>query len=77
MPADTVRDQAPEVAAGPLAPLLAEAIVQAYDAADGAWKQAAAAFPTGVARQSSVLALTSSPEILLGSPVTATALAKP
>ncbi|MEC7051423.1 hypothetical protein RFN57_03800 [Streptomyces violaceochromogenes] len=56
---------------------MAEAIVQAYDAADGAWKQAAAAFPTGVARQSSVLALTSSPEILLGSPVTATALAKP
>ncbi|MFD5483030.1 hypothetical protein [Streptomyces hawaiiensis] len=77
LPADTVRDQVPEVAAGPLAPLLAEAIVHAYDAPDGAWKQAAAAFPTGFARQSSVLALTSSLETLLGSPATAKALAKP
>ncbi|MFH9016139.1 hypothetical protein ACH4C6_32760 [Streptomyces sp. NPDC017943] len=77
LPADTVRAQVPEVAAGPLAPLLAEAIVHAFDAADGAWKQAAAAFPTGFAQQSSVLALTSSLETLLGSPATAKALAKP
>lgn len=77
LPADTVRDQVPEVAAGPLAPLLAEAIVHAYDAADGARKQGAAAFPSGFARQSRVLALTSSLETLLGSPATAKALAKP
>jgi hypothetical protein len=75
LPADAVREQVPEVAAGPLAPLLAEAIVHAYDAADAAWKQAAAAFPVGIAQQSSVLALTSL-ETLLGS-ATTKALAKP
>jgi hypothetical protein len=77
LPADAVREQVPEVAAGPLAPLLAEAIVHAYDAADAAWKQAAAAFPVGIAQQSSVLALTSSLETLLGSAATTKALAKP
>ncbi|MFJ4790811.1 hypothetical protein [Streptomyces sp. NPDC088794] len=76
LPADTVRTQVPDVAAGPLAPLLAEAIVHTYDAADAAWKQAAAAFPAGFAQQSSVLALTSSLETLLGSAATTKALAK-
>ncbi|MFJ9643013.1 hypothetical protein [Streptomyces sp. NPDC101206] len=77
LPVDDVRDQVPEVAAGPLAPLLAEAIVHAYDAADAAWNQAASAFPKGFAQQSSVLALTSSLETLLGSTATTKALAKP
>nr|MDT0521335.1 hypothetical protein [Streptomyces sp. DSM 41633] len=77
LPPDDVRDQVPEVAAGPLAPLLAEAIVHAYDAADDAWNQAASAFPTGFAQQSSVLALTSSLETLLRSAATTKALAKP
>ncbi|MFE3269955.1 hypothetical protein [Streptomyces sp. NPDC059215] len=75
LPAETVRDQVPEVAAGPLAPLLAEAVTHAFDAADTAWEPAAAAFPSGIARQTSVLALTSSLETLLGSPATAKALA--
>ncbi|MFI1400477.1 hypothetical protein [Streptomyces sp. NPDC020681] len=66
----------PEVVAGPLAPLLAEAIVHAYDAADAARNQAAAAFPAGITQQSSVLNLTSSLETLLGSAATTQALAK-
>ncbi|WP_285566849.1 hypothetical protein [Streptomyces sp. RTGN2] len=77
LPADQVRDQVQEVAAGPLAPLLAEAIVLACDHADSEWRQAAAAFPAGIAQQSSVLALTSSMETILGSAATAKALAQP
>ncbi|MFD0294178.1 hypothetical protein ACFWJS_37195 [Streptomyces sp. NPDC127061] len=77
LPADLVRDQVQEVAAGPLAPLLAEAIVLACDHADNEWRQAAAAFPAGIAQQSSVLALTSSIETILGSSATAKALAQP
>ncbi|UYX96146.1 hypothetical protein [Streptomyces sp. BI87] len=74
--ADLVRDQVREVAAGPLAPLLAEAVVRACDHADGEWNQAAAEFPAGFAQQSSVLALTSSLETLLSSAATTKALAK-
>ncbi|MGQ4347483.1 hypothetical protein [Streptomyces sp. SAS_275] len=77
LPADLVCDQVREVAAGPLAPLLAEAIVVACDHADSEWSQAAAAFPAGFAQQSSVLALTSSMETILGSAATAKALAQP
>lgn len=77
LPSDLVRDQVQEVAAGPLAPLLAEAVVRACDEADGEWKQVAAAFPAGFAQQRSVLAFTSSLETLLSSAATTKALAKP
>ncbi|MET9988554.1 hypothetical protein ABZ061_03175 [Streptomyces mutabilis] len=77
LPAETLHEQVRTVAAGPLAPLLAEAVAHACDAADAAWTQAAAAFPTGLAQQSSVLALTSSLETLLGSTAAVKALAKP
>ncbi|MFD5015380.1 hypothetical protein [Streptomyces chartreusis] len=75
LPVDAVREQVPDVAAGPLAPLLAEAIVHAYDAADATWSPAASTFPAGFAQQSSVLALTSALETLLGSTATIKALA--
>ncbi|MEV5472794.1 hypothetical protein AB0L66_10605 [Streptomyces sp. NPDC052207] len=76
LPAETLHDQVQAVAAGPLAPLLAEAVAHAYDAADAAWTEAAAAFPAGLAKQSSVLALTTSLETLLGSTAAVKALAK-
>ncbi|MFI5998561.1 hypothetical protein ACIBAC_42835 [Streptomyces sp. NPDC051362] len=57
--------------------MLAEAIVVACDHADSQWSQAASAFPEGFAQQSSVLALTSSMETILGSAATAKALAQP
>ncbi|MFF8772412.1 hypothetical protein [Kitasatospora sp. NPDC015120] len=75
--ADTVLGQAEEVAAGPLAPFLAEAVADAYDRGDDRWHPAAAAFPPGLATQPSVLHLTASIDALLHSASAAKALAKP
>ncbi|WP_127355033.1 hypothetical protein [Actinacidiphila soli] len=61
--------QTSEVAAGPYAPLLAEAVADAYDRDDTDWEDAGAQFPDGLAAQSSVLHLTASLEALLGSAV--------
>jgi hypothetical protein len=74
---DVVRAEVAEVAAGPYAPLLAEAIADVFDQADPAWTEAAELFPAGFASQGSVLALTSALETLLGSSAAAQALAKP
>ncbi|MFE5844281.1 hypothetical protein ACFQ7N_21925 [Streptomyces niveus] len=77
LPETVVHSEVAEVASGPYAPLLAEAIAHAFDHDDRAWDQAAAQFSTGFAQQLSVLHLTSALETLLGSTNTAKALAKP
>ncbi|MGW2748081.1 hypothetical protein [Streptomyces sp. NPDC001450] len=74
---DTVASQAGDVAAGPFAPYLAEAVADAYNRSDTQWQPAATAFPTGLAAQRSVLHLTASMDALLHSPAAAKALGKP
>ncbi len=66
MPAEDVLGEAREVAAGPMAPLLAEAITA--DDADEQWARVTGAFVDGLAEQNSVLALSGSLEVLLASP---------
>ncbi|MFF5037397.1 hypothetical protein [Nocardia salmonicida] len=61
-----VLDGARELAAGPMAPLLAEAITA--DDADGRWTEVTPLFIGGLAQQRSVLALSSALEVLLGRP---------
>ncbi|MEV0675947.1 hypothetical protein AB0I60_05425 [Actinosynnema sp. NPDC050436] len=61
-----VLDGAREVAAGPMAPLLAEAITA--DDANGQWADVIGLFVGGLAAQRSVLALSSALEILLARP---------
>lgn len=76
LPLIVVTGQTSGVAAGPYAPLLAEAVADAYDRDDTHWEDASAQFPDGLASQSSVLHLTASLEALLGSPTAAKALGK-
>ncbi|MCX4598469.1 hypothetical protein OG819_56070 [Streptomyces sp. NBC_01549] len=74
---DTVASEAGDVAAGPFAPYLAEAVADAYDRSDAQWQPAATAFPKGLASQPSVLHLSASMDALLHSPTAAKALGKP
>ncbi|GAA0473970.1 hypothetical protein [Streptomyces olivaceiscleroticus] len=76
LPPGAVADQASDVAAGPFAPYLAEAVADAYDRSDEQWQPAATAFPRGLAAQSSVLHLSASMDALLHSPAAAKALGK-
>ncbi|MGV9708552.1 hypothetical protein [Streptomyces sp. NPDC003483] len=74
---DAVASQAGDVAAGPFAPYLAEAVADAYNRSDTQWQPAATAFPQGLAAQPSVLHLSASMDALLHSPTAAKALGKP
>ncbi|MZD05855.1 hypothetical protein GTW43_12265 [Streptomyces sp. SID5785] len=73
---DAVASQAGDVAAGPLAAYLAEAVADAFNRSDAQWQSAAAAFPHGLAAQPSVLHLSASMDALLHSPTAAKALGK-
>ncbi|MFC9585840.1 hypothetical protein ACFVJ8_23840 [Streptomyces yangpuensis] len=74
---DTVMGQAGDVAAGPLAPFLAEAVADAYNRGDEQWQTVGTTFPPGLATQPSVLHLTASLDALLDSAPAAKALGKP
>lgn len=73
---ETVANEASDVAAGPFAPYLAEAVADAYNRSDAQWQLAAVTFPKGLAAQRSVLHLTASMDALLHSPTAAKALGK-
>lgn len=77
LPPDTVVGQAGAVAAGPLAPFLAEAVADAYNRGDAQWQTVATTLPPGLATQPSVLHLTASLDALLDSAPAAKALGKP
>lgn len=77
LPLETIVDEVAEVAAGPFAPFLAEAIVHAFDLNDSQWEAAAGNFPAGLADQRSLLQLMSVMEIVLASTATTQAMAKP
>ncbi|MGS2807775.1 MULTISPECIES: hypothetical protein [Nocardia] len=66
IPVAEILDKAREIAAGPLAPLLAEAITA--DDADERWADVTGLFVDGLAAQRSVLALSSALEVLLARP---------
>ncbi|MEU6190749.1 hypothetical protein [Nocardia sp. NPDC047038] len=66
IPVAEILDKAREIAAGPLAPLLAEAITA--DDADQRWADVTGLFVDGLAAQKSVLALSSALEVLLARP---------
>ncbi|AJT61745.1 hypothetical protein T261_08961 [Streptomyces lydicus] len=55
---EAVANQTRVAAAGPMAPLLAEAIMDAFERCDTQWTTAAAAFPQSLAGQGSFLHLT-------------------
>ncbi|MFE6912191.1 hypothetical protein [Streptomyces erythrochromogenes] len=74
---ETVMGQAGDVAAGPLAPFLAEAVADAYNRGDEQWQTIGTTFPPGLATQPSVLHLTASLDALLDSAPAAKALGKP
>ncbi|MFI9452462.1 hypothetical protein [Amycolatopsis sp. NPDC052450] len=65
-----VADHAEEIAASPLAPVLAQALAAAAGASPPGWDGASAKFVTGLSNQTSLLALASSLEELLASPIT-------
>ncbi|MFD8079013.1 hypothetical protein ACFV3E_40945 [Streptomyces sp. NPDC059718] len=75
---EAVTGEVAEVAASPYAPLLAEAVVHAFDPAGDStdWNDAAQWFPAGFAGQRSVLAFNSALETLLNSPVAARVLGR-
>ncbi|WP_086828557.1 hypothetical protein [Streptomyces sp. NRRL B-24572] len=73
---DIVLAEIEDVAAGPLAPLLAEAVTHAFDHAEQGWHEAASRFPIGLARQLSLLHTTATLETLFRSIETTKALAK-
>ncbi|MFD7431217.1 hypothetical protein ACFV6Z_29825 [Streptomyces sp. NPDC059818] len=75
--APTVEQEAADVAAGPYAALLAEAIAHACGQDAEAWRGVAGCFATGLAAQQSFLHLTSSLETLLDSPGTVQVIAGP
>ncbi|WP_327364991.1 hypothetical protein [Streptomyces sp. NBC_01296] len=77
LPPDTVVGQASDVAAGPLAPFLAEAVADAYNRGDEQWQTVGTTIPPGLATQPSVLHLTASLDALLDSAPAAKALGKP
>ncbi|MFD5483923.1 hypothetical protein ACFWIV_00510 [Streptomyces virginiae] len=74
---DMVMGQAGDVAAGPLAPFLAEAVADAYNRGDEQWQTIGTTLPPGLATQPSVLHLTASLDALLDSAPAAKALGKP
>ncbi|MFJ3928548.1 hypothetical protein [Streptomyces sp. NPDC090022] len=74
---DTVMGEAGDVAAGPLAPFLAEAVADAYNRGDEQWQTVGTTFPPGLATQPSVLHLTASLDALLDSAPATKALGKP
>ncbi|MGW9070296.1 hypothetical protein ACWGQT_12745 [Streptomyces yangpuensis] len=74
---EAVMGQAGDVAAGPLAPFLAEALADAYNRGDEQWQTIGTTFPPGLATQPSVLHLTASLDALLDSAPAAKALGKP
>lgn len=68
--ADVVAEEAAAIAAGPLAPVLARALAEAVVADSGKWQAATANFIDGLTGQRSLLALASSLDELLASPIT-------
>ncbi|MBU6533212.1 hypothetical protein [Streptomyces mayonensis] len=77
LPHDLVLAEIADVAAGPHAPLLAEAVSHAFEHAEQNWHAAASKFPAGFARQYSFLHTTAALETLFSSLETTRALAKP
>ena len=67
LPLGQVLVDAPDVAAGPFAPLLAEALCASLP--DSAWEPVAEPFLTGLPRQASVLHLSDTVDVLLTHPV--------
>lgn len=74
LPPDVVIGESAQVAAGPFAPFLAEALAHAFDHGEQPW--AAAEFAEGLADQTSVLHLTGTLETLLKSATAVAAMAK-
>jgi len=66
--AQTVAGEAADIAAGPLAPLLAHALAELASTGDPEWWTAADSFINGLTDQQSLLALMSSVEAILASP---------
>ncbi len=67
---EAVAEEAAEVAASPLAPVLAHALAEVAGAGTVGWQTATASFIEGLTGQQSLLALVSSLDELLASPVT-------
>lgn len=68
--AEAVVEEAADIAAGPLAPVLAHALAEAARMDTAQWQTATASFIDGLTNQQSLLALASSVDELLTSPVT-------
>jgi hypothetical protein len=67
---EAVAEEAADIAAGPLAPVLAHALAQVVGAETGGWETATASFIDGLTGQQSLLALADSLDELLASPAT-------
>lgn len=74
--AHQVQNEIVDVAAGHLAPLLAEAVVHAVDTGDSTWKPAVELFPRSFTQQKSLLALSESMETILSNSAAAKSLGK-
>jgi hypothetical protein len=68
--AEAVAEEAAAIAASPLAPVLAHALAHIVGAEAGEWQTATASFIEGLTDQQSLLALASSLDELLASPIT-------
>ena len=68
--ADAVAEEAADIAAGPLAPVLAHALTEVAATEADSWRAATTSFIEGLTGQQSLLALASSLDELLASPVT-------
>lgn len=77
LPPETVLAEVVDVAAGPYAPLLAEAVTHTFEHAEQIWYEAAVRFPIGLAKQTSLLQTTSALETLFNSAEATKALARP
>ncbi|NEA18752.1 hypothetical protein [Streptomyces halstedii] len=77
LPPAVVLAEVADVAAGPQAPLLAEAVTHVFDHGEQGWAEAAAHFPIGFARQPSLLHTTAALEQLFNSTAAIQVLAKP
>ncbi|KOV35652.1 hypothetical protein AB0420_35975 [Streptomyces caelestis] len=77
LPPAVVLAEVADVAAGPQAPLLAEAVTHVFDHGEEGWAEAAAQFPIGFARQPSFLHTTAALEQLFNSTAAIQVLAKP
>ncbi|MBP1158617.1 hypothetical protein [Rhodococcus sp. PvR099] len=73
---EQVQDEIVDVAAGPLAPLIAEAVVHAVNTGDSTWRRVVELFPRSFTQQRSLLALSSSIETILGSSAATESLGK-